>query len=147
MTWTRLDNPKPPRASECPPDGVRFSARTAGGRAGRPTVPWIRVQIGKDAARKGSFGRTEHKVHILIGDGEEKGNLAIVCDDSTGKFKAKKQVDGGYIVSISSGAAEGRFKTAFEPFSVFEAKAIGNGQGPAFITFAVPSEFLAGKGK
>jgi hypothetical protein len=94
MGWQRLDNPKPLSDRAAPVDGVRFSARLAGGRGGKQRIRWIRIQIGKDAARKGSFTRTEHKVHILVGEVEEKGNLAIVCDDASGKFAAKKQVGG-----------------------------------------------------
>jgi hypothetical protein len=146
MSWTRLENPRPPSDRSAPPDGVRLSPRMAGGRHGKARVPWIRVQIGKHAARRGSFNRAEHKVHVLVGGGDERGSMAIVCDDESGKFKAKQQRDGSYVVPIPKDAAAGRFSTAFEPFTVAEAKAIPNGQGPAFITFAVPKAFLAAGG-
>jgi hypothetical protein len=77
-----------------------------------------------------------------VGADEERGNLAIVCDGD-GLFKAKKQLDGGYTIAISQGAAAGKFSLEFDSFVVRDAKVIGNGQGPAFITFPVDVSFFA----
>lgn len=139
MSWVKLANPKPSRGNELPPDGVRITSHSSGGSR---RLPWIRIRVGKDAARRGSLHATKHNVHVLAGAAEEKGQVAIVCDADTGNFVAAKQPDGSYVITINARAAEGQFATEFDPFSVAGAKVIGDGKTPAFITFPVPSHFL-----
>ena len=143
MGWTRLENPSKPSVTDAPDDGVRFSVRKAGGRNGGERVPWVRVQIGAKAARRGSFHNTTHRCHFLIGSDEERGSVAIKLDDSTGLFEAKKQTDGSYSVAIPARAMSGKLAEQFEPFVVPACPVIGNGTGPASITAKAPDEFFA----
>ena len=139
MTWVKLDNPKP--CTGLGREAVRVVAR--GGPRGSRT---IFVKVGPDVARRGSFTRPDHKCHVLLGGGEDAGQLAIALDDSLGKFKAKRRADGRYEIAVSGTAAAGRFALIFAAFER-PATFVPNGNGPPFIRFEVPREFLVEDGK
>lgn len=135
MGWERLDNPKP-NASSIGRNVVRVAARSAmkGSR-------FITVKIGAHAAALGSFSRPEHKCHIMMGKGEEKGQLAIALDDSGGQFTAKRKKCGRYEITVTARAADGRFNMEFPPFER-EAKMVPMGSGPSIITVTAGADFL-----
>lgn len=135
MTWTKLDNPKP-GASSLAKDAVKVVARAA-----MKNSRFIIMKIGETAAQRGSFRAEKHKCHVMIGSGEDAGKLAIVLDDSAGKFEAKRKKDGRYELTIRASAAEGKFNLTFPPFER-TAVAFGVGNGPAAITFPAGDGFL-----
>jgi hypothetical protein len=136
MAFTKLDNPKPGAPGAVGASQVRISAHAAAHES-----RYIKVQVGAEVARKGSFTHPEHKCDILVGDGPDAGAVAIALNDSGGAFKAKRQKNGSYKLTIGATAARGKFSLTFPPFTR-DAKAMASSSGPAFITFDAAPDFL-----
>lgn len=136
MGWDRLANPKV-NASTVGPDEVRVSAREAA-KAARFLV----VRIGTNAARKGSFTQVEQRCQIMVGTGDERGQVALASDAANGEFVAKRQKDFSYKLTIKAHAAAGRFNLIFPAFTRPTTIIPMNG-GPHVITFEAGPDFLA----
>lgn len=138
MGFAKLENPTP-SASKLGPLEVAVVAR--GGMKGSR---YIVVKIGSEAARKAGFARDKHKCHLMVGDGDDRGKVAISIDDTQGKFAVKRTKAGFYQMTVTSRAATGIFSLEFPPFSR-DASVISAGQtGPLVIIFEATADFLKG---
>lgn len=116
MAWTTIDNTRPtsykPKES---PSGIRVSAVGAGNKR------YIRVALGSQVAMKMSMRNEAHKVNIQLGDGSDRGKIAVSLDDTNGQFVAKKRMkkDGTAVFNITLGARAIRelFSLQFTAFS------------------------------
>lgn len=143
MGWAKLINPKPPAPGSVKPTQVRVVAMKSG-KSDR--YHHIRVKVGADVARRGSFTKTEHRCHLLAGSGEDAGQLAIALDDLGGAFVAKRRVDGRYEIAVNARAAAGLFSLQFTQFDR-EGGVVPMNGSPAFITFDAKPIMLNGGGK
>ncbi len=141
MSWSRLNNPKPPAAGALKPTMIRVVSSQAA-RQSR----YLRIKIGADLARRGSFTRGEHKCHLLAGSGDEAGQLAVVVDDSGGAFVARRKADGRYEIAVTARAAAGLFSVQFNQFDR-EGGVVPMNGSPAFITFDAKPIMLNGSAK
>jgi len=141
MAWTRMNNPKPPAAGSLKPTHVRVVSSSAA-RQSR----YIRVKIGADLARKASFALESHRCHLLLGGGEEAGQVAVAIDDKDGAFVAKRKADGRYEIAITARAAAGLFSLQFTQFDR-EGGIVPMNGSPAFITFEAKPIMLNGGAK
>lgn len=129
MSWKRVNNPKPPSARSVKPTQVRVCSMAAA-----KLSRYIRIKIGSELARRGSFTQAEHKCHLLRGEGDEAGQIAVSVDDRDGSFVAKRRSDGRYEIAVGQVACNGTFVLDFPQFDR-EGGVVPMANAPAFITF------------
>ncbi|RDV06406.1 hypothetical protein DXH95_02985 [Sphingorhabdus pulchriflava] len=119
---------------------VLFSARP---KWGGGAAQYIRLQIGRDLARKISLSQAAHRVRLLFGTGSDAGKLQLSVDNEAGNFAVKRNKSGGYSLTINSQTADGLFSLQFPAFAVERCEAIRpeNGKPPHFV-FNASDEML-----
>jgi hypothetical protein len=146
MAWETIERAKPAYVpqSACPCDGVAVSVRRMGGGSRRTPVRYIVIKVGKALARSARFTQKPQNVRLMFGSGTDAGKVAVVIDQNAGKFVAKEQKNGDWMITMSARDAAGRFSLDFPAFDVKGIEAIRpeNGQPPMF-TFRASKEMLA----
>lgn len=141
MAFTDLDNTAPAK-SDVPAAGVVVGTRAAG--RGDKKTRYIAMLIGKDTATAINFHLGTQNVAVRIGSGTDEGKLAVVVDQK-GKFQAKRQKSGHYLLTINAAAAgTAGFRLEFDRFTIDKARIVPGTSGqPAMLIITIPSTMKA----
>lgn len=114
MAFIELDNTAPPKIT-VPELGVVVGSRQAG-RDGRK-VRYLAVAVGAKVSKSLGLTLAEHGVSVKAGTGDDVGKIAITAN-AQGKFRAKRQKAGHYLLTVNGNAISGRFALDFAKFAV-----------------------------
>lgn len=130
-------------ASVVPPAGVLVQARKLKRRDGNGYARYIKIQIGKELARKLVLQAEKEPMVLAAGTGRDAGDLRLQVDHGQGDFIAKRDKRGQYSLTINERSAEGLFALEFPAFSRREIEPVhARGEAPALV-FAASESMLA----
>lgn|GEM_PF-5036998 len=131
MSFTTL---RPITANEArtmvPPYGVRINVTGRAQEGLRSTAGYTAIGIGRHLATTLRMTRTECPVVLMAGEDDDAGKL-IIQPDENGRFIAKKQVGGGYQLSLGYHTTREVFAQFFNAFTIDTIQVAG---GQALIT-------------
>ncbi len=136
MAWESIENVKPASTkANVPAHGVTVATRRA-----MNDVRFIVIKIGADLARAAKIAQPEQVVRLMFGTGADAGKIACAVDMGGG-FRARRQKNGCYQLTINRAAADGLFSLDFPTFTVDRCEAVRpeNGQPPMFTFKASPA--------
>lgn len=116
MAFEDIERIGAPPKSDVPDDGVRVSTRAAAAR-GVP-VRYIAIQIGGGLARSLVLRGEETTLKLQFGTDRDAGKIAISVDVNAGPFRAKRDKQGRYKLTINAASADGLFALDFPAFTV-----------------------------
>jgi hypothetical protein len=136
MAFTDLDNTAPPK-TDVPASGIVIGSRACG--RGDKKTRYIAMLIGPMCAKAINFHLDQQQIAVRVGTGSDAGKLAVVVD-AKGKFQAKRQKAGHYLVTITAGAAaHGNFKVEFDRFVIEKARVVpATGGQPPMVVIPLP---------
>lgn len=129
-----------------PSDGVRVKACAVT----RPNaklygkVRFIRVAIGAKIAARIGMIKPAHDLRLEFGSGPDSGKIKVSVDDPVHGFRAKRDNNGNYTLTINSDTASGLFALEFPEFEINHIEVIHpeNGARPFFV-FKASAPMLA----
>lgn len=114
MAFIELDNATPAKVT-VPAEGVVVGPRMAG--RGDTKTRYMAIGIGAKVAKALGFTFPEQSVSVRAGTGDDVGRIAI-SGNVAGKFRAKRQKAGHYLLTVSGNAIGGRYALDFEKFVI-----------------------------
>lgn len=115
MSFVDLDNSAPIKVA-VPPMGIVVGSRAAGRNGSKSR--YIAMAIGAEIARRIGMSGDACTMRVQAGSGDDIGKIAIFCDATKGKFQAKKQRAGYYLLTVNANAIGGRFALDFPRFTL-----------------------------
>lgn len=141
MAFEEIDNLKPVSGLDaCPSDGLRVWPRKFAAKTGLKR--WIQIAIGVGLARRLALTLPQQLLRVLFGTGEDAGQLLIAADQTAGKFLAKRDKQGRYILTIGSASAARLFALEFPGFLVIAPEVLRAPGCPPSVCFPVSAEML-----
>lgn len=144
MAFIDLENPS--RRNPCPPAGLIIRTRPCGRKGGE--TRYVEIRLGAALAKQMTMVMAKQAVRIRVGAGQDQGKLAIELN-AKGKFGAKKQTSGDYLITLTRGALAGTLSADFPPCSFEAARFVpaNGGDGPMAIIACSPAMMAAGGAK
>lgn len=119
MGFTELTREKSGTSVLVPYDGVVMGKRVAG--RGATKAPYLTVKIGKNLAAELGCHLAAQNFAVRVGHGEDAGKMAISLD-AKGKFTAKKQTAGYYLLTVPGSAIGDHMSFDFDTTVVDKAR-------------------------
>ena len=152
MAWETVEPIKTTTAAtpSVPPKGLVITVRQLNARrnAAMPARKYIALRIGAELAKASAIAANPAFVRIMIGSGSDANRIKVQVDHAAagnpGCFLAKRQSNGGYLVSINQPSAEGLFAMNFPAITITSAEVVRpeNGQ-PVFFHFKPDAALFA----
>lgn len=124
MAFIELDNPKI-TGRRIGPCGALVTVRECGPAGKR--IKLLAVLLGGDLAKSLNFHVSPTAVCVAFGNGDDAGKLQIMANPA-GKFLAKKQQGGGWLVTVKESALPTSLK-ARARITIDRARQVPAGQG------------------